>query len=83
MNRYYFISLEDRELQLRLLKVKGKMLHRKLKKEYTVSLYQLENFYIEVWEHGIRNQVLNLVTFKDRTLLNYQFNQASLGQSRA
>ena len=76
MNRYYFISL-DTERQMRLLRVKGKILHRKLKREYTVSFYQMGNFYIEIWENGMKNQVLNLVTHKDRTLLNFPFNQAA------
>ena len=75
MNRYYFISL-DRERQLRLLKLHGKILHRKLKREYTVSLYQMENFYIEIWENNIQHKVMNTVIFKDRTLLKYQFNLA-------
>jgi len=75
MNRYKFISL-DNQRQLRFLKVNGRMVHRRLKREYTVSIYQLENFYIEIWKNGL-NKVVNLVTFKDRTLLNYQFNITS------
>jgi hypothetical protein len=59
---------------LRILKVSGKILHRRLKKEYTASVYQFENFYIEIWENRLRGQVLNLVTYKDRTLLNFPFN---------
>ena len=60
MNRYQFMSL-DRKNQLRMVKVNGKILHRRLKREYTASLYQLENFYIEVWENGLKDQVLNTI----------------------
>ena len=70
MNRYQFISM-DRKRQLRILKVQGKVLHRKLKKGYTASVYKLENFYIEVWENMMIHKVINLVTHKDATLLGY------------
>ncbi len=72
MNRYQYISL-DQKRQIRLLNVKGKILHRKMKMNYSVSLYQLENFYIEIWVSSLKGQVINLVTFKDLTLLNFPF----------
>ena len=73
MDRYQFISL-DRAKQIRVLKVNGMVIHRKLKRQYTSSIYQLENFYIEVWENGVKGNVLNLITHKDNTLLKYHFN---------
>ncbi len=73
MNRYKFIAL-NRQRQLNLLKVRGRILHRRIKRDYTISLYQIENFYIEIWENTVKENLENLVTFKDRTLLNYPFN---------
>ena len=72
MNRYKFKSL-DQKRQIRLLKVKGKMLHQKLKINYSVDLYKLGNFYIEIWVSSFKGQVINLVIFKDLTLLNFPF----------
>ena len=36
----------------------------------------MKNFYIEVWIDGMKNQLEDLVTFKDKALLNYNFNLA-------
>ena len=69
MNRYQFISLEKNK-KLRLIRIKGKILKQKLRKDYTSSIYELENFYIEIWKKKVRGEVVNIVTFKDLTLLN-------------
>jgi len=76
MNRYYFISL-GKERQLELLRIRGRLLHQKMKPEYLINLYQLENFYIELWENQINHQTFNLVIHKDRTLINFPFNQVA------
>lgn len=73
MDRYGFIAL-DRNQQIRLLKVHGRIIHRKIRKNYNVCLFQLENFYIELWENSIGKNIVNLVVFKDKTLLSYSFN---------
>lgn len=73
MERYRFLSL-NRQRQLRLIKLKGRILHRSLKQRYTVSLYQLENFYVETWENKMEGRIENLILYKDKTLLNYPFN---------
>lgn len=73
MNRYHFISL-DKNNQLRMLRVHGKMLHRRLKGKYKITLYGMKNFYIEVWYDDMKNQFEDFVTFKDDSLLKYQFN---------
>ena len=76
MNRYYFKSL-DQNQQVRLLKIHGRILHRRLKGKYQILLYEFKNFYIEVWYDEIKNQFDDFVTFKDRALLNYKFNMLS------
>lgn len=73
MDRYGFIAL-DRNQQIRLLKLHGRIIHRKVRKNYNTYLFELENFYIELWENSIGNSIVNLVVFKDKTLLRYSFN---------
>jgi hypothetical protein len=73
MNRYYFISLE-RSKQLEMLQAQGEMLHERFKGKYLIGLFKMKNFYIEVWVDGMKNQLEDLVTFKDKSLLNYKFN---------
>ena len=50
------------------------MMHHRLRGKYKIYLYRLKNFYIEVWYDSIGYGLQNMVTFKDRSLLNYQFN---------
>ena len=76
MNRYHFKTLNQNQ-QVRLLKIHGRILHRRLKGKYQIYLYELKNFYIEVWFDEMKDQFDDLVTFKDKALLNYKFNMIS------
>ena len=40
-------------------------------------LYAFKNFYIEVWYDELKQQFDDFVTFKDKALLNYDFNMIS------
>jgi len=76
MNRHYFKTLNQNQ-QVRLLKIHGRILHRRLKGKYKIYLYEFKNFYIEVWYDEMKNSFDDFVTFKDRVLLNYEFNMVS------
>ncbi|HAW52918.1 MAG TPA: hypothetical protein DCX54_11420 [Flavobacteriales bacterium] len=73
MTRYLFISL-DRQRQLMMLRSEGMILHHRIRGKCIIKLYKIKNFYIEVWYDSIGYEIQNLVTFKDRSLLNYKFN---------
>lgn len=73
MNRYQF-KLLDKKSQLKAIRIKGRLLHKRLNGKYDVSLYGMKSFYIEVWYDAVRRNFHDMVTFKDRSLLAYQFN---------
>ena len=76
MNRHHFTSLKENQ-QIELIKIHGRILHRRLKGQYMIRLYAFKNFYIEVWFNERKYQFDHFVTFKDLALLNYKFNMVS------
>ena len=73
MSRYLFIALDQRR-KLMFLRSKGKLLHRKFRNAHQVLVYNLGDFYVEVWYDAVDYTVENLIIHKDRSLLCYNFN---------
>ena len=73
MTRYLFLSLNQRR-KLMLLRSEGRILHKRIRKGYQVLLYNLNDFYIEVWYNTSDYGLENMVVHKDRSLLNFHFN---------
>ncbi|MEQ8323469.1 MAG: hypothetical protein RIC15_10170 [Vicingaceae bacterium] len=76
MTRYLFIAL-TKQRKLMMLRSEGKVLHRRMRKGYQVLLYQIDNFYIEVWYNLKNYRLENLVTHKDGSLLQFAFQKES------
>ncbi len=61
----------NKRTQLQYLRLHGKILHRRARGTYEKVVYQVRNFYIEVWLDHNANRVENLTLFKDDSLLKF------------
>lgn len=67
-SRYFFKSL-GRRSQLEFLQVHGRLMKRRVRGTYSIQLYRVNNFYIEVWYNTMKNRIDDYITFKDGLLL--------------
>ncbi len=77
MTRYHFNILEEGQ-KARLVRQKGVQVGERAETFHAVLLYQLDNFYVELYHHNHFNVITHIKSFSDTAFLQPYLQQISL-----
>jgi hypothetical protein len=78
MTSFQFNML-SRQQQETCIVERGRMIGLRQEPEFIIKLYQLDNFYAELYYHQIKNDAIHIRCFTDALLLDVYLNGIDLG----